>query len=220
MDASAWISSIVVGLGTGILSALISWWMLTRLMRARLAWRNGVARYRLSDSPDEKYRYAVALRNPSRRDAVDINLVVRLRVPGLIRPKGVEVIPLRTEWIPVVNAKREVSSRVRLEMVDDDTRRRFATALPQPFRDQWAAGASIDLTELMLALTGSTITVWAFGSDKYTWARAVAFEEFTVEEFIDVWGPRDLPEKRPRGRARSLPPDVPASPDAADGVGL
>ncbi|WP_431245318.1 hypothetical protein [Leifsonia xyli] len=193
--------NVAIGLVTGVASALASWWMLTRLLRPKLEWRAGVARYRLPNDPEEKFRYQVAIDNPSRRDAVDVNLTLRLRLPNVVRQKSVEVLPLKTESIPIVGSKKAVRSRIRFEMVDDETRRRFATLLPEPFREQWAAAEPIDLKELMLAVPGSSLTVWAFGSDRYTWARAVASASFAVGEIRDVNDARELPRGAKRRRA-------------------
>lgn len=175
--------SAIIGLLTGVVSSLTTWWLLTRFVRPKLEWRSTIAKYRYDDDAPGQYRYSVALHNASRfRDAMDIRVVIRIRIPGLIRAGAAELFTIEEAATPRLRSKKTTLWRVRFDLIDDRTRRRYLNAFPDALRDKWESGEDIDLEEFMSAFPGTSIEVAGFCSDKYTWARSWCLESLKLRD--------------------------------------
>lgn len=164
--------SILVGLGTGILSGMASWWMLSRMVRPRLRWRPTIAKYRFDDDRPGYARYQVRLENPSRRVAQDVTVTARIQIPGLVRASSTEGIELFSKSTPAVRPKGGVQWRIGIRDIPEERRRRWAQYIPEEWQKDFREGREIDLEAFMKHFPGSELRLAAFGSDAYTWARA------------------------------------------------
>lgn len=173
--------SLIASFWTGIASSLLTWWALTRLVRPRLKWDTTISKYRFSDDRPNSFRYQVALRNASRRTAVDVSIRIRLSIPGLVSDRVTEHITLRRETLPQIAGKKVVRWRVRIDKANYEAIHRYEKYLPDTLWQQGAKGPRVDLCELMAVFPTMWVEVSALGSDQYTWARTFALQNIYKE---------------------------------------
>ncbi|WP_376713461.1 hypothetical protein [Mycobacterium intracellulare] len=111
---------------------------------------------------------------------MDVRVLIRIRVPNLVRTGGAELFTLEEASTPRLQAKKTYLWRVRFDLIDDRTRRRYMNAVPAALRDQWENGEDIDLEKFLSAFPGTQIHVAGFCSDQYTWARSWALESLDM----------------------------------------
>src|ERR1700694_3600185 len=116
MDRTTLLVSVIVGLGTGVLSSLLFWWLL-HTMRPRLEWCPTIGKYRYKGG----VRYQVKLRNPSRRVAIQIEVHFRLRIPDLARAGTTETLKLYETTSTRLKAHTASRWTVRPELMPERT---------------------------------------------------------------------------------------------------
>lgn len=218
----------IIGIATGVLSALASWWLLSRYFRPKLYWLPSIARFRYSSDPQGYYRYQVKLINASRRKrrvAVGVEILIKMKIPNLVRVGSTEVLYLKGTTIAHISpSDRGDRWRIRLDELTDKSRNRYKENMPNRFADAWMTRpGSIDLIEFMKAFPGSTILVFARGYDEYSAAQSVALRELTVSDIKtgrfkgrghsgdieEIWGP----VSRPKGSESNVPPPSETDPE-------
>src|ERR1700726_2853436 len=82
MSADAVIVGIVVGLVTGAVSAVGSWWLLYRWFAPRMSWTDWVAHYPVDTDPTLASQLEL---DTGPRAVIEVRVTVSLEIPNLLR---------------------------------------------------------------------------------------------------------------------------------------
>jgi hypothetical protein len=172
------VEAIVIGVVSGILASFAVWWTLFSVFAPRLRWAPTIAKFRLPG--DTEPRYQLQLANVSRRAAVDVSVVTRLRVPSLIRAGSIENLDVQEPFSsPMIRGHNAVRWRIRAELIPPAVIDRYRSYLPAPFTAAVDAGGSIPLEEIFFH-GDVRLVVFAFATDARTGSRRFSTWEYDV----------------------------------------
>lgn len=172
--------ALLEGTATGIVSSLCAWWVLFHVLSPRLEICETIAKSRFDG--DTYDRYLIKIRNRSRRDVVDVSVVIRLRVHGLIREQTIEAFDFADrDVIPIIRGRKATTHRLRLEDIPLMSLQRYGNYLPSPL---WAALQVRDHhrpLEWIFWDQRTEIVVWVFATDTVSGTRRHAHRPFRGE---------------------------------------
>lgn len=176
--------SILIGLLTGILTALIAWWILFHCIIPRIHFSSSISK---TPTQDDKsgYRYRFKLENAGRRSIIDVELMARLRIKGLLAdyPNNWEVIniPLGANGrrykipriLPIRRRRVRYIMRLYVNRVDE-----FREPIyPEHIRRK-AEKQSLLLEDILSLGSQATLQIHAFGYDEFSGARKLFISKF------------------------------------------
>jgi hypothetical protein len=131
--------------------------------------------------PDGVLRSQVKLRNQSRRHARNLNLVIRLHAPGLVKKGVTENITLREFRVPEFSGRKDYRLTVRPEGATALTP--YYKYLPLEIVEQHRQGGRIDLKALVECGQDWRIQAFVTGYDAYSSSVGFAKGEYRIEAF-------------------------------------
>jgi hypothetical protein len=105
MNAEAVVVAVIVGLGTGVVSAFAAWWYLSRRLVPQLKWCPTIAWYSLGEGLTH---CQVRIQNQGRRPALDIRVTILWLVPGLVSMNAIETLILSRKEVPYLEGGRSL----------------------------------------------------------------------------------------------------------------
>lgn len=175
------IASSVVGVATGVISAFIVWWYLTRWLRPRCVLNERLGYYSLDEEPVA--RSQVGLRSGT-RTIIDCNLTISLRIPGLVRAGSTELLRIYRTELPLMRAHTRRLWRVSIHEMPPETYGRFYPWL-EPWRDAIEEKRAIDVKEFLRSYPGSRVVVTFIAHDAFTGSTAAVRQSYGESDFED-----------------------------------
>jgi hypothetical protein len=169
----------------GVAASLAAWAILFHVLRPKLHFSTAVSRVPAEEEVGG-FAYRVKLRNPGRREILDVHLVAKLRIQGLNpeRPHNWEVAHLPVSFgghIPVIHPGTHPLVRIKTSRPDEFTRRVY----PSDIRAKAAAG-TIRLEDLLGLGTRAYVQIIGFGSDSFSGSRRHFISpEYTLASISD-----------------------------------
>lgn len=166
--------SILIGIPFGILSSLIAWWILFYIFVPKVQFSNFISKVR-TDETKCGFKYRIAFHNSGRRNVIDAEVYVKLRIIGL-KPEypnnsNVFALPLGYNHIPKIRPeKRGIKHIIRLDVIkiDELTNSTFPDHIRQNFEENHKL-----LEDLMALGTDTTLQIFIFGYDEFSGTRKV-----------------------------------------------
>lgn len=185
---------LLLGIPIGIATSLVAWYILFHVIAPMVEFFPSVFKARTRETPSG-WKYRVKFRNTGTRDALDLELVAKVRICGLSKqhPSAWRAIylPVDDPRIPKVRSHRGTSKRM-VVLVDpcaipDSTK----TALPPELRLQCENG-TLGLEDLLSLGSQATFQVFAFAYDAFSGARRL-FESptYTIHDIVEETGDTD-----------------------------
>jgi hypothetical protein len=168
---------VIVGVASGLVASLIFWWFQFRVFRVRLELSPTVSKYRFRD--EEYSRYQVKLKNRSRRDGLDVRVIVRCAIPGLVRRGTIEVLTLDERSYPVVRARKYMRLRIEPGRMPEQTRTAYSSYFAPSMRAALESGQSIDLEQFLALRAESELRVYVSATDSLSGARSFVPREYS-----------------------------------------
>lgn len=177
------LAAVAIAVTTGVISCVIFWWLQARRIRPVLEWCDSIARYSLAQHGGN--RSAVKLVNRARRDAIDVTVLFRLHLPGIVLPDATEIVDLRSRYRPVFERGLGQRFVLRPEHMPEDELRRVGKYFPNDLRIALEAGMPVDLQTMLSLVPGARLEVVALSYDAFSGARGVARRFLSLESYRD-----------------------------------
>jgi len=203
------LSSSLINVFLGVIAGIVSWLLLTKLLRPRLQLHNSIERVRRDGEPDI---YRVRYNNPRLRRVEDVHVTIRLfrqRPTGTSRRAwlaieipldepfrpvlGRESLPKRT--IRVLRRRRRLTQRPRLCLEEVRGDSQFFVNLPA------ACPSIMDLQEFMVATRG-TIEMSIRASDGFSGTYRTLCKTYGEDEFCVIDWQTSQAESVPPGEIK------------------
>jgi len=168
--------SMVVGFPFGVLSSFVAWWLLFHYFVPRISFS---AQIRKTETEDTKSRseYRVKVKNIGKRTMIDIELIARYRVKGVVpdRPNNWkwENLKVDSDRVPMIQPSTNRIFRIFPEQTES-----FKYApYPDNIREKAQEGI-LTLEDLLGLKQGSEIRMYIFGFDNFSGARKLFVSQF------------------------------------------
>lgn len=164
---------ILTGFVIGLFTSFVFWYSLSHWVVPNLEFDPAI--YREDTVSDTlKHVYRIRYRNCGRRDLIDLEFIVRLRLRGLRKEKPSLwrsiYIPVDDSRIPKIasqkGTKKKNSIRILVSQIDNT----YIDILPNPLRTKFTTG-DILLEDLMELGERAELEVYAFAYDRFSGAK-------------------------------------------------
>lgn len=172
--------STLLGVPVGILCSLAAWWFLFYVIVPKIHFSPSISKVRAKEAKSN-FRYRIAFQNFGKRDIVDAEIYVKLRIKGLRREyqdnESVFSIPLGYDKIPKIISQRGGNKHIiRLDVI------KIEELVSQTFPEESIIHnfeENPDLLENLLSLgTSAKLQIFIFGYDKVSGTRKVFESKF------------------------------------------
>lgn len=158
-----------LGIPLGVLASFVAWWIITRLVVPKVEFSPDISRTRYNGNLSG-LNYRIKFKNCGRRDIIDVQVSVLVRVKGLSKktPKMIEIasLALESDRVPVIRAKGNRIIQLRPERTE-----RFSKPIyGQEIYNKLRLG-NLTLDDVLALGTEATVTVFVFGYDSWSGAR-------------------------------------------------
>jgi hypothetical protein len=189
------VDEVLLGVGLGVATSLVSWWIVARFFRPRLAIIPEISKLE-DDTGVAPWRYRVKVLNQRRlflhSPAVDLQVAVTLHIRGLRSPKNWNIFRIPTgQSGQLTYVKQNRVLRLRLYEISNTQ----ARLLPEPLQAAVRDG-TVELESLLALGSSAHLNVVVTAAHAYTFGRTVAVQRFTTESIR--LGPFDLANDRVR----------------------
>lgn len=169
----------VVSSSTGLLTGLLGWWLVARFVRANVDICPGLATYIGTDG-DLRSQFRIV--NSGRR-AYDIQVVVRLAMPGLIA-SGVRELALVEEFHVPLLEPGETRRWVIRPHRSPGLRDLYARRLSAELRTKLEEGSYFSLRRLFAELPDAEVIVYVISTDALSHYKRVQHRTFTSDSIV------------------------------------
>jgi len=158
--------SLIISVPLGALASVIGWWFLFHILSPNLKFSALISK--MGDNQYTKYR--VRIKNNGRRAAIDLNIIVRLQIQGLVsgNPKMRKQINLTIagEKIPFISKQKYRIIRILPNKTDT-----FSDIIyPQNIREKHSQG-KLSLEDVMSIGTDNFFQIHIFAFDSFSGSR-------------------------------------------------
>jgi len=162
-----------LGIITGILSSLVTWWLLFHGLVPRIKFSEFISKLPLTENPS-KFKYRFKFENVGPRALIDAQIQARLSIKGLQFENSWTVFKLtfnssgeKKAEIPLISSKHNRVLRFYINSVQGIKESKL---LPEEIRLK-ASNGSILLEDLLILGSSASMTGYVFGYDTFSGAR-------------------------------------------------
>ena len=161
------ISSTFVGILLGVISSIIGWWILFRCYIPNLSFSSIISKI---EEDNSRARYRIRILNKGRRKAIDLEIIARLQVRGILKetPKVWKQVNLKIagEKIPYIEKDEARIIRLLPEKTIDFREMVF----PEEIREK-AWSEKLTLEDLFRCGEESFLQIHVFAYDEFSGSR-------------------------------------------------
>jgi hypothetical protein len=175
---------IVISVLTGIFSTVLFWWWQAKLLTPKVKICPTLGKYVFRDG---KNRYQFKVTNIGRRPVAEITIIVRIIMPGLLRPGARQILTLCELRRPWLKKGQDVLYPIHPDQMSKDDKEEYSSHFPDPIADALLKKTDddVDLIEFLQIRPGSVIQVHVVATDSFSIARAYFEQEFGLDDFRD-----------------------------------
>jgi hypothetical protein len=182
MDLSTIILSAAIGLATGVVAGIVTWWILFRHLAPRFSLDERLNHFRLEGdgAPRSQVRLSVGS-----RAMVEMRLTMSLRIPDLVKEGSAESIRLHRRGTDYLEAEKKLRYRIRVDLMPRETFQRYRPYLKPRVVEHIAHKKPLDLKILFEEHPRAEIVVTLLARDAFTGAAGVTQRRYGVDSLTE-----------------------------------
>lgn len=178
----------IYGIFTGVFTSLAAWYILFHILISQIEFLPSVYKCRTEDFPFQ-WKYRIKFKNIGYRDALDLDLVAKIRIKNLPKSGSVQwraiYVPLDDSKIPKVSSHLNTKKRLAVFLLFSEIQTSAKAALPLDIQLK-CEDNTVTLEEIMELGTESTLQIFGFAYDSFSGSRRL-FESplYTIKDIVE-----------------------------------
>ena len=178
MNFAELLISNLLGFILGIIASFFSWWLLFKILRPRIEFSDSIGKI-MSQTHDKTYRVKIA--NTSSRNAIDLEIIARVRLARVGFRKNTRVVEIALDIEGNTKSRRVylrpgVENGMILHLYPSRTRAFLGNSFPAHIREK-AQNDTLELEDILGIHPNSFLEICIFSTDDFSGTRTLAISK-------------------------------------------
>ncbi len=165
------ILSLILGIPLGVLTSLISWWILFHKIVPKIQFSKNISKTQSVDSKSG-FRYRIKLENIGKRDILDVEIFARFKIKGVKpeTPKNWSIIDLHISKnrIPIIKKNTNKMIRIYPEKTESFQKKFYPDLINKKQMNE-----TLTMEDIFSIKEDTSLQIVLFGYDSFSGARKI-----------------------------------------------